>query len=101
MSDDRLSFLSHLHPYNVLPEEVRKDIAERAEWVDLSKDNEVYIFGERLKGLYIIFKGKVSVTDQNGNPGFTCWNARILLANVGFCATVWPPPRRKPSKTRG
>ncbi|WP_299849845.1 DUF294 nucleotidyltransferase-like domain-containing protein [uncultured Roseovarius sp.] len=91
MSDDRLSFLSHLHPYNVLPEEVRKDIAERAEWVDLAKDNEVYIFGERLKGLYIIFKGKVSVTDQNGNPVslLECENSfgeRGLLRN-GLAAT--------------
>ena len=68
MPDDRLSFLSRLHPYDELPEEVLRDIAQTADWVEIAEGDDIYRFGETLSGLYIIFTGKVSVTDQNGTP---------------------------------
>ena len=68
MTNDGLSFLSHLHPYDALPKPVQQDVAKRIEWVDVAKGEDIYLFGKLLKGLYIIVDGKVAVRDQNENP---------------------------------
>lgn len=68
MTNDGLSFLSHLHPYDALPKPVQQDVAKRIEWVDVAKGEDIYLFGKPLKGLYIIVDGKVAVRDQNENP---------------------------------
>lgn len=65
MHTDSLTFLSHLHPYDVLPPEVRRDIAAQVEWLDVPAGAQIYALGARLEGLYIIFDGQVAVYDQN------------------------------------
>ncbi|MEP5088227.1 MAG: DUF294 nucleotidyltransferase-like domain-containing protein, partial [Paracoccaceae bacterium] len=67
MNNDGFSFLSHLHPYNALPESVLQDIASRIEWVNVAKGEDIYLFGIPLKGLYIIVDGQVAIRDRNDN----------------------------------
>lgn len=67
MDNDGFSFLSHLHPYNALPKPVLQNIAGRIEWVNVAKDEDLYVFGELLKGLYIIVDGQVAIRDLNDN----------------------------------
>lgn len=68
MTRDQISILSYLHPYDVLSDDARNDILEKSAWVDIAKGHQVYQFGERLRGLYIIESGQVSVTDETGAP---------------------------------
>ncbi len=68
MTDDGLSFLSHLHPYDSLPKLVQQDVAKRIEWLDIAEGEDIYLFGKLLKGLYIIVDGQVAVRDQNESP---------------------------------
>jgi CBS domain-containing protein len=57
-----------LHPYDVLPDGARTDILEQSEWVDVAKGDTIYAVGDRLKGLYIVESGQVSITDENDVP---------------------------------
>ncbi|MGJ5621375.1 DUF294 nucleotidyltransferase-like domain-containing protein [Sulfitobacter sp. MF3-043] len=68
MTIDQTSILSYLHPYDVLSDDVRIDILEQSEWIDVGKGRKIYEFGDHLKGLYIIESGQVSITDANGVP---------------------------------
>ncbi len=68
MPDTRLSFLSRLLPYRLLPDDVCQDIARRSDWVGVARGQKIYASGDRLAGLYVICSGKVSVTDLNDNP---------------------------------
>jgi CBS domain-containing protein len=68
MTRDGLTFLAHLHPYDALPQDTLQDIVDHIEWVERAAGEDVYVFGERLKGLYIVWDGQVSVRDQNDTP---------------------------------
>lgn len=66
MTDTALTFLSQLHPYDVLPDAVLSEIAQRVTWVAVVAGKQVYAFGKPMQGLYIIFNGQVSVSDHHG-----------------------------------
>lgn len=68
VTQDSLSFLSTLHPYDALPDAVRLDIAEQLEVLRFDKGDQIYDFGEPLKGLYVIREGEVTVRDEFGHP---------------------------------
>lgn len=68
LTDAPSSFLSYLHPYDVLSDQTRQTILAHSEWVDFQEGDQIYRFGEKLKGLYIIVSGQVSVTDESGAP---------------------------------
>ena len=68
MTQDRLTFLANLHPYDALPHDALQDIVDHIEWVELGAGEEVSVCGEPLKGLYIVWDGQVSVRDQNDTP---------------------------------
>lgn len=68
MTIDQTSILSYLHPYDVLSDDARNDILAQSDWVEVGKGHTIYAFGDRLKGLYIIETGQVSVTDENNMP---------------------------------
>jgi CBS domain-containing protein len=67
MTEDAFSFLTRLHPYDSLPDKVLADLTAGFDRVEVRKDEEIYRFGEPLSGLYIIERGRISVTDENGN----------------------------------
>ncbi|EPX80613.1 DUF294 nucleotidyltransferase-like domain-containing protein [Litoreibacter arenae] len=67
MPDERLSFLSRLHPYNLLSDAEREILATQAKWISVAAGDDIYRRGDVLEGLYIIVDGKVTVTDQNDN----------------------------------
>lgn len=67
MTTDQTSILSYLHPYDVLSDDARAEILEQCTTVDVAQGGNIYAFGDRLKGLYIIVSGQVSVTDETGN----------------------------------
>lgn len=66
MTDNALSFLPHLHPYDTLPEAAFVDLVGKTKWVDAATGDEVYRFGDTLDGLYIIAEGQISVRDESG-----------------------------------
>lgn len=66
MCAERLNFLSHLHPYDTLPEDVLSTLVDDATWLDANAGDTIYTAGKTLDGLYVIASGQVSVTDANG-----------------------------------
>lgn len=66
MTERALSFLTHIHPYDVLPETTRRDIADRVSWIEVKEGDDIYHLGDELAGLYIVFSGHVSVQDKSG-----------------------------------
>lgn len=66
MTEDILSFLSHQHPYDMLPDDVRTAVSVEAERVHLRPDEDVYVLGAPMRGLYIVLSGQITVKDQNG-----------------------------------
>ncbi|MGB3244092.1 MAG: DUF294 nucleotidyltransferase-like domain-containing protein [Sulfitobacter sp.] len=66
MTDIQISILSHLHPYDALPDDVRSEILTKSSWVTAQPGDAVYKRGVTLDGLYIIESGQVSVNDENG-----------------------------------
>lgn len=68
MTNEHLSILSYLHPYDVLSDDARNDILKQSSWVDVAKGAQVYAFNDQLQGLYIIERGQVAITDQNNVP---------------------------------
>lgn len=66
MTDDQTSILSYLHPYDELPAAVRADILKQVVQISVASGDVIYDRGDRLKGLYIVLKGMVSVVDAHG-----------------------------------
>jgi CBS domain-containing protein len=66
MTEEQISILSYLHPYDVLSDDARKAILDQGEWCDVARGAPVYTIGQRLRGLYIIVSGQISITDENG-----------------------------------
>lgn len=66
MCAERLTFLSHLHPYDELPQDVLATIIDTASWLDAEAGDQIYTQGKPLDGLYVIASGQVSIRDENG-----------------------------------
>ncbi|WP_342070914.1 DUF294 nucleotidyltransferase-like domain-containing protein [Yoonia algicola] len=66
MTEEQITILSYLHPYDVLSDDARKAILDHSEWCDVAQGATIYTIGQRLRGLYVIVSGQVSVTDENG-----------------------------------
>ncbi|MDO6734296.1 DUF294 nucleotidyltransferase-like domain-containing protein [Octadecabacter sp. 1_MG-2023] len=49
-----------------MSDDTRTEILEQSEWIDVGKGQQVYSYGDRLKGLFVIESGQISVTDENG-----------------------------------
>ncbi|MEP2921628.1 MAG: DUF294 nucleotidyltransferase-like domain-containing protein [Sulfitobacter sp.] len=73
MTIDRPTILSYLHPYDALSTDVRREILEQSDQIDVARGQRIYSFGDPMKGLYIIRSGQVSITDAHG--------ARLSLLN--------------------
>ncbi|PID36889.1 MAG: histidine kinase [Rhodobacterales bacterium] len=61
-----LRFITSVHPYDALPAEKQAEIARAVEVCELPAGAQIYRFGEEMAGLYIIYDGRVEVTDANG-----------------------------------
>lgn len=61
-----LRFLSAVHPYDALDPQVLEDLLPAFQQQVLGADQDIYILGQPLDGLYLIHKGAVEVTDNNG-----------------------------------
>lgn len=61
-------FLSGVHPYDTLPPDELEALTDELQFRELAAETQVYRFGERLEGLYLIFSGAVAVTDESGAP---------------------------------
>ena len=68
MTIDQPSILSYLHPYDVLSQDARNDILAKSDWIEVARGQQIYAIGDRQKGLYIIERGQVSVTDEHNAP---------------------------------
>ncbi len=70
MDDDHidriLSFLETVHPYDSLPRDEMARVAASFSRRIFPKGAEVYSIGEPLKGIYLVKRGSVEVTDRNG-----------------------------------
>ncbi len=65
-TEDIAAFLSTLHPYDSMPEDGRRELADSLDALELSKGQEIYTAGQRLEGLYLIASGDVEVREPNG-----------------------------------
>ena len=65
MTDTALSFLPHLHPYDTLPETVFVDMVAQTKWIDVQAGADVYRYGDRLDGLYVIASGAIAVHNES------------------------------------
>ncbi|MFN3955808.1 MAG: DUF294 nucleotidyltransferase-like domain-containing protein [Pararhodobacter sp.] len=68
--DSRVSaitaFLESVHPYDSLPRDELARVAGSLGRREFPSGSEIYAAGEPLKGLYLIKRGAVEVTDRNG-----------------------------------
>lgn len=61
------SFLETVHPYDSLPQDELAHVASSFSRRDVPAGETIYSFGEPLATLYLIKRGSVEITDQNGN----------------------------------
>jgi len=61
-----LAFLETVHPYDSLPRDEMVRVATSFGRREYLPGDEIYAAGEPLKGLYLIKRGSVEVTDRNG-----------------------------------
>ena len=66
MNEDALTFLTQQHPYDELPVTVVQDIAQQVDKISVGEGEKIYTLGQKLRGLYIIQSGLVSVRDNTG-----------------------------------
>lgn len=66
--DEILVFLQSVHPYDALPFEVQKTLAEEFKVWDLEEGASVYKLGEQLPGLFLIYDGVIEIRDEHGAP---------------------------------
>ncbi|SFR59232.1 DUF294 nucleotidyltransferase-like domain-containing protein [Litoreibacter janthinus] len=67
MTDTVRPFLSHLHPYDMLPEIALAAAIERADVIEVAKGEDIYSVGDFLRGLYIVMTGQICVRDDAGS----------------------------------
>ena len=69
MTDDTtLRFVSAIHPYDSLPEEVLFRTASAFRRISVAEGGQIYRRGEMLDGLYLIEDGEVEVVDATDTP---------------------------------
>ncbi|MBN2742063.1 MAG: CBS domain-containing protein, partial [Rhodobacteraceae bacterium] len=61
-----LAFLEGVHPYDNLPRNELEHVASSFRRSEVAQGTVIYAYGEPLEGLYLIKRGTVEVTDQNG-----------------------------------
>lgn len=59
-------FLESVHPYDSLPQDELASLAGFFSRSEFKAGDDIYRVGERLKGLYLIKRGSVEVSDPNG-----------------------------------
>lgn len=59
-------FLESVHPYDSLPQDELARVAGSFSRREYLPGEDIYVIGEPLKGLYLIKRGAVEVTDRNG-----------------------------------
>ncbi|MEM9630402.1 MAG: DUF294 nucleotidyltransferase-like domain-containing protein [Pseudomonadota bacterium] len=64
-TDEILRFLNSLHPYDSLPDEAARLLAQQFDIRKVIGGRSVYDLGEKLPGLFIIYDGAVEVRDEN------------------------------------
>ncbi len=60
------AFLAKLHPYDSMPDEARREVADRLHPLEASKGQKIYSAGQQLDGLYLIVSGEIEVREPNG-----------------------------------
>ncbi|MET1411724.1 DUF294 nucleotidyltransferase-like domain-containing protein [Roseibium sp. HPY-6] len=63
--DQVLKFLKSLHPYDALSHEVQQRLATCFEIRKVEAGADIYKFGERLPGLFVVYEGSVKIRDEN------------------------------------
>ncbi|WP_213685466.1 DUF294 nucleotidyltransferase-like domain-containing protein [Roseicyclus sp.] len=66
MTTDIAQTLATTHPYDVLPEEVRAELAREIAIVEIATGQRVYAKGDVLTHLYLILSGRIDITDEGG-----------------------------------
>ncbi|MES0880562.1 DUF294 nucleotidyltransferase-like domain-containing protein [Roseibium sp. SCP14] len=64
-TDEILRFLNSLHPYDSLPDDAARSLAQQFDIRKVVGGRSVYDLGEKLPGLFIIYDGAVEVRDEN------------------------------------
>ncbi|WP_068089007.1 DUF294 nucleotidyltransferase-like domain-containing protein [Polycladidibacter stylochi] len=63
---DILGFLQSVHPYDTLKLAELEGLAAQIETWDVSDNADIYQHGADLPGLFIVFRGTVEISDDNG-----------------------------------
>lgn len=66
MTTDIAQTLATTHPYDVLPEDVRTELAGEIAIVTVAAGQRVYAKGEVLTHLYLLLSGRIDITDEGG-----------------------------------
>ncbi|MBF9045942.1 CBS domain-containing protein [Rhodobacterales bacterium LSUCC0031] len=66
MTTDIAQTLATTHPYDILPEEVRTELAREIAVMEIATGQQVYAKGEVLTHLYLILSGRIDITDEGG-----------------------------------
>ncbi|NSX55498.1 DUF294 nucleotidyltransferase-like domain-containing protein [Parasulfitobacter algicola] len=64
--DAIIDFLGNMQPYDRLPIAALTDIANKMDCVHADSGADIYVAGQKQTGLFVVFKGQISVTDLNG-----------------------------------
>jgi CBS domain-containing protein len=100
MTDDILAFLLQQPPFSQVDPKVLEALAPRLEWRDLEPPARVYAAGEILPGMFLIRRGRVSVSEPGGaevstlGPGNAFGERGLLSGGTGVTsARVLEPTR--------
>ena len=63
--DEIKQFLGSVHPYDSLPPEQVDALVPKFQQVEKTADDEIYVHGATLSGLYLVHHGEVEVRDEN------------------------------------
>ena len=66
MTTDIAQTLAMTHPYDVLPDDVRAELAREIAIIDIPAGQLVYAKGAVLTHLYLILSGRIDITDEGG-----------------------------------
>jgi CBS domain-containing protein len=63
-----IRFLSSVHPYDSLEQNVLEVLAPQFQLVEIGADELVYELGSTLAGLYLVHHGEIEISDENAIP---------------------------------
>jgi CBS domain-containing protein len=66
MTVDIAATLASTHPYDVLPEDVRAELAGAIDSVELTAGETLYSVGDPQTHLFLIVTGRIDITDPDG-----------------------------------